>query len=81
MAGAFDKAEQWRRRAAELLSVAATMREPAARASLREIAASLERHADKLEEVSLKICRVQRRAARWRQAVPGASCVGTTIPA
>jgi hypothetical protein len=69
MIDSFDKAENWRRRAAELRGIADHMSEPAATSSLREIAASLEQHAGKLEEVTLKVrCLRPSRDVVWRRA-------------
>jgi hypothetical protein len=66
---AFNKAENWRRRAKELRALADSMQEPAAAASLCEIADSLEHHAANLEQIMVKVCRLQRpRTVPWRQA-------------
>ena len=55
MRNAFDRAERWRQRAAELRAVAEQMDDGAARTSLRAIATALDGHARKVEEVALKI--------------------------
>ena len=51
----FDKAELWRSRAAELRTIAKRTREPAARASLLEIADGLEHHSRALEGMAVTL--------------------------
>lgn len=70
MPNVFDRAEGWRRRAEELRVVAEQMEEASARHSLRVIACSLEAHARKLEEVTLKVRNAgyAARVERWRRA-------------
>jgi hypothetical protein len=63
---AFGKASQWRSRAEELRVIADGMREPTAAGSLRAIAASLELHAARLEELMVKVSRL--RLVHWKQA-------------
>lgn len=60
MRNVFDKAERWRQRAAELRVVADRMSEHSARSAVMAIAAALEEHARKIEEMALKIGHVQR---------------------
>lgn len=60
MRNAFDRAERWRQRAAELRAVAKHMRDGGARSSLQAIAAALDEHARKIEEMALKIRRAHR---------------------
>ncbi len=59
MRNAFDRAERWRQRAAELRGVARYMQDRAARSSLEAIAAALEGHARKIEEMALKMRHVR----------------------
>jgi len=59
MRNAFDRADRWRQRAAELREVADRMNDHASRSSLHDIAAALEGHARKIEEMTLKIGRVR----------------------
>jgi len=63
MGGFIDKAKDWRRRAAELRGVAERMLTPAARASLMDRAASLEHHAENLEQVTAKFRNIHETAA------------------
>ena len=58
-----DRADGWRARAIELRAIAETMREPAARLALETEAMSLEQHATRLEDITVKFCRLTRRAA------------------
>jgi ribosomal protein L17 len=63
MAGFLDRARDWRRRAAELRRVAERMLTPAARTSLIDRAASLEHHAENLEQVTAKFRNIHETAA------------------
>lgn len=59
MRNAFDRAERWRQRAAELRVVADRMKDHAARLSLQAIADALDAHARKIEKMALKIRHAQ----------------------
>jgi hypothetical protein len=78
MPDVFDRAESWRSRAHELRLLAADMRDATARGSLLANARALEEHADKLEEVLLKVCRLGRRRG---MAGSAAGWVGRAEPA
>lgn len=66
MAGLFDRAADWRRRAQELRMTADGMGSRAARASLLDMAAALEHHAANLEQVIRKFRRIREAAADTR---------------
>ena len=55
MPNAFDRADRWRQRAAELRAIADRMDDHAARSSLQSIADALDGHARKIEEMALKV--------------------------
>jgi ribosomal protein L17 len=63
MSGFIDRARDWRQRAAELRRVAERMLTPAARASLMDRAASLDHHAENLEQVTAKFRKIRETAA------------------
>jgi uncharacterized protein Yka (UPF0111/DUF47 family) len=62
MPNAFDRAERWRQRAVELRAVADRMSDHKAQSLLQAIAAALDGHARKIEEMALKIRRVHHAA-------------------
>jgi ribosomal protein L17 len=66
MSGFIDRAKDWRRRAAELRRVAERMLTSATRASLMDRAASLEHHAENLEQVTTKFRNIHETAATSR---------------
>jgi ribosomal protein L17 len=66
MTGFIDRARDWRRRAAELRRVAERMLTPAARTSLMDRAASLDHHAENLEQVIAKFRNIHETAATSR---------------
>jgi hypothetical protein len=63
MASFLDRAMDWRRRAAELRTVAETMMTAAARSSLLDMAAALEHHAGNLEQTAGKFACARQTAA------------------
>jgi hypothetical protein len=63
MTGFIDRARDWRRRATELRRVAERMLTPAARTSLMDRAASLDHHAENLEQVTAKFRNIHETAA------------------
>jgi ribosomal protein L17 len=63
MTGFIDRARDWRRRATELRRVAERMLTSAARTSLMDRAASLEHHAENLEQVTAKFRSIHETAA------------------
>jgi hypothetical protein len=70
MMGFLDKARDWRRRAAELRGMAERMMTPAARNSLLDRAASLDHHAENIEQVTAKFREMRGTAAAGRDSVP-----------
>jgi len=63
MSGFIDRAKDWRRRAAELRRIAERMLTSATRTSLMDRAASLEHHAENLEQVTAKFRNIHETAA------------------
>jgi ribosomal protein L17 len=63
MTGFIDRARDWRRRASELRRAAERMLTPAARTSLMDRAASLEHHAENLEQVTAKFRNIRETVA------------------
>jgi hypothetical protein len=66
MTGFIDRARDWRRRATQLRRVAERMLTPAARTSLMDRAASLDHHAENLEEITTKFRNIRETAATSR---------------
>jgi len=63
MAGLFDRAKDWRRRAEELRSSASGMKTQAAQTSLLNMAAALEHHAANIEQTVFKFRRLHETAS------------------
>ena len=63
MGSFLDKARDWRRRAAELRGLAERMLTPATRSSLLDRAASLDHHAENIEQVTAKFRNIRGTAA------------------
>jgi len=63
MASLLDRANDWRRRAEELRTLAEGMLTAAARSSLLEMATALEHHAGNLEQTVGKFARARQAAA------------------
>jgi hypothetical protein len=63
MASFLDRANDWRRRAEELRTLADNMLTVAARSSLLDMAAALEHHAGNLEQTAGKFARARQAAA------------------
>jgi hypothetical protein len=69
MRGFIDRAKDWRQRAAELRGVAEQMQISAVRTSLLDRAASLDHHAENLEQVTVKFRNIRETAAENRDFI------------